>query len=101
MNYRLKSQNGRINYIMLQESGPVGSETRLDSAEQMLANGKPHKSRKFDGFPIAVKVGDCAEYFFPGEWEEPPKKPSCTADSCEIVYPERRRVKRIKDEVCQ
>lgn len=93
MNYKLTSQNGRINYIMLQQTGPVGSETRLDSAEWMLAQNKPRKSKKFDGYPIAVKVNG-ADYFFPGEWVE--------EQNVENVKPDRNKSKkRMKDVVCE
>ena len=91
MDYKLTSANGRINYIMKQESGPVGSNTRLDSAEWMLKENKPFRSTEFEGYPIGVKVECGTEYFFEGEWPEPQKKPKkrkkdavCGNDYCDL-----------------
>lgn len=91
MDYRLTSANGRINYIMKQENGPVGNNTRLDSAEWMLRENKPFKSTEFPGYPVGVKVECGTEYFFEGEWHEPQKKTKkrkkdavCSNDYCEL-----------------
>ena len=82
MNYKLKSQNGRIRYMMKPKDGRiVGTDTRLDSAEWMLAHTKPFKSSEFPGYPIGARVECGTEYYFEGEWmDEPPKKRRRTKD---------------------
>lgn len=92
MNYNLTSKNGRINYIMLQQTGPVGSEITLENANRMLAQNKPRKSKKFDGYPIAVKVDGC-DYFFDGEWIDEQNGENVKLDG-------KKPKKRVKDAVC-
>ena len=73
MDFKLKSQNGRIRYYMAQKSGVVGNDTRLDSAEWMLREHKPYRTGKIEGFPVTVMCNG-HEYFFEGEWPEPKKR---------------------------
>jgi hypothetical protein len=83
MNIKLNEKNGKVKYLNRMNGTVVGSDTTLDFATRLLANGKPEKSSEFDGYPIAVKMND-NEYFFSGEWlmggaedvlGEEPKKP--------------------------
>ena len=67
MNYRLAQQGGKVRYIVKQDGGNVGSDTSIEAAEWILGRGKPFKAEDFEGFPVAVKVGD-NEYHFAGEW---------------------------------
>lgn len=80
--YKLDVQNGRVKYIMVQKFGPVGSDTREDSALWMLAQNKPFRSTTLEGYPIGVRTENGDEYFFAGVW------------------PQKRQKKRIKDAVC-
>lgn len=80
MNYILKSNNGRVKYIMKNKDGSVGSDTRLDSAEWMLRENKPFRSTEFPGYPIGVKVECGTKYFFEGVWPDEPKKKRRTKD---------------------
>lgn len=86
MEYRLMVRSGKVNYLMRQKDGPVGSATPKDSAEWMLEQYKPFRSTEFPDYPIAVTVADGTEYFYEGIWPEPPKK---------------KPRKRMKDVVCE
>lgn len=81
--YRLDVQNGRVKYVMMQKCGPVGSDTRVDSARWMLENNRPFRSAAIEGYPIGVRTENGDEYFFAGEWEA------------------QKRRRRMKDAVCE
>lgn len=84
MGYQLIiAKNGKVNYLMKQKDGPVGSATPLSTAEWMLAQYKPERSTEFPGYPIRVTVAG-TDYYYEGLWPEK-KKPR----------------KRIKDVVCE
>ena len=85
MEYKLMVRCGSVNYLMKQNGEPVGSKTTKDSAEWMLEQNKPFRSKEFEDFPIAVRTERGDEYFFEGVWPEPQKKPR----------------KSIKDKVCE
>lgn len=76
MEYNLMVRNGKVNYLMKQKYGEVGSSTPKDSAEWILAQNKPFRSTEFPDYPIAVKTENGDEYFFEGIWPEPQKKPA-------------------------
>ena len=100
MNIKLNEKNGKVKYLNRMNGTVVGSDTALDSANWLLAHGKPEKSNEFEGYPIAVKMNG-NEYFFSGEWlmggaenvlgdDEPKKEPE---------KPHKKR--RIKDVVLE
>ena len=74
MDYKLKSQNGRIRFVTRQYGANICHETRLDSAEWMLNEYKPYKSTEFEGYEVGVRVADGNEYFFEGTWNKPRRR---------------------------
>ena len=101
MQYALNAQRGKVKYIMIQKGQPVGSETSVETAEWLLAQGKPFYSPNYDGYEIGVIVrGD--EYAIAGVWHK--DAPACERDYCEIAPQESakpRRKRRQKDIVCE
>lgn len=89
MGYQLIiAKNGKVNYLMKQKDGPVGSATPLSTAEWMLEQNKPFRSTEYPGFPVAVKTENGDEYFFEGTWDAPKRKRKkdavCGNDYCEL-----------------
>ena len=84
MEYKLKSEGGQVKYYMEsvadRQTVRVGSDTKLDSAEWMLNEGKPYRSDEIEGYPIAVKMNGSV-YFFKGEWAEPKRRKRRVKDS--------------------
>lgn len=68
--YKLAEKDGRVRYFMGDAKNVTGSDTRIDSAEWMLKEGKPYRSNQIEGYPIAVECNG-STYFFEGSWDEP------------------------------
>ncbi len=90
--YTINAVNGRVKYIAMQESGPVGSETSLDNVMWLLKQGKPYPAMSMPGYSIGVTVKGI-EYCIAGEWEAEVNE--------EPAQPKPRRKKRLKDIVCE
>lgn len=90
--YTINAVNGRVKYIAMQESGPVGSETSLDNVIWLLKQGKPYPAMSMPGYSIGVTVKGM-EYCIAGEWEADAVEPK--------PEPKPVRKKRLKDIVCE
>ena len=53
--YTINAVNGRVKYITMQESGPVGSETSLDNVLWILKQGKPYPAMSMPGTSAAPR----------------------------------------------
>lgn len=70
-NYVLQDTDGIVTFRMRTGKDFVENKMQLGAAVAILAAGKVAKSSEVEGFPIAVDN----TYFFPGEIEEPVRKP--------------------------
>lgn len=84
MGYELKVIDGKVKYLCRFDNTMVGSDTKEESAKEMLSRGQPYKSDVFKDFPIALQDNG-GEYFFAGTWED---------ESIFAVEPKRKRKTR-------